>query len=130
MEDKMRFFYSQSPHHPLPNPAVGQLVAVRGEDGEELARAQVVEVTAPNKIKVSLWAVTYYEEYGGAMPSWTYYSKKLRMFFVEGYETRNYGLYQNDWLITTEQVQTQKLCFVVVLLLNLRNKSIWPWQHC
>ncbi|XP_026214692.1 tudor domain-containing protein 7A isoform X2 [Anabas testudineus] len=58
MEDKMRFFYSQSPHHPLPNPAVGQLVAVRGEDGEELARAQVAEVTAPNKIKV------YYVDYG------------------------------------------------------------------
>lgn len=49
----MRSFYSQSSTcHSLPNPVVGQLVAVRGEDGDELARAQVIEVIAPNKIKV------------------------------------------------------------------------------
>ncbi|XP_074486805.1 tudor domain-containing protein 7A [Sebastes fasciatus] len=59
MEEAMRSFYSKSSnHHPLSKPVVGQLVAVRGEDGDELARAQVIEVTAPNKVKV------YYVDYG------------------------------------------------------------------
>lgn len=54
MENAMRSFYSQtSIHHPLSNPVVGQLVAVRGEDGDELARAQVMQVMTPNKVKVS-----------------------------------------------------------------------------
>lgn len=54
MEEAMRSFYSQkSTHHPLSNPSVGQLVAVRGEDGDELARAQVMEVTATDKVKVT-----------------------------------------------------------------------------
>ncbi|XP_054460020.1 LOW QUALITY PROTEIN: tudor domain-containing protein 7A [Anoplopoma fimbria] len=59
MEEAMHSFYSQSSaHHPLSKPVVGQLVAVRGEDGEELARAQVVHVMVPNKVKV------YYVDYG------------------------------------------------------------------
>ncbi|XP_040892353.1 tudor domain-containing protein 7A [Toxotes jaculatrix] len=59
MEDAMSSFYSQgSTHNPLSNPAVGQMVAVRGEDGDELARAQVMEVTPPDKVKV------YYVDYG------------------------------------------------------------------
>lgn len=54
MEEVMHSFYSQSSaQHPLTNPTVGQLVAVRGEEGEELARAQVMEVIAPGKVKVS-----------------------------------------------------------------------------
>lgn len=53
MEDAMRSFYSQgSSHHPLSNPLVGQLVAVRGEDGDEMARAQVTEITSIN-VKVT-----------------------------------------------------------------------------
>ncbi|XP_040000863.1 tudor domain-containing protein 7A isoform X3 [Xiphias gladius] len=57
MEDAMRSFYSPCySHRLLSNPVVGQLVAVRGEDGDELARAQVMEVMAPNKVKVN---VTY-----------------------------------------------------------------------
>ncbi|XP_035856662.1 tudor domain-containing protein 7A isoform X3 [Sander lucioperca] len=59
MEEAMQSFYSQSStHHPLSKPVVGQLVAVRGEDGEELARAQVMEVTTLNRFKV------YYVDYG------------------------------------------------------------------
>nr|XP_019940044.1 PREDICTED: tudor domain-containing protein 7A-like [Paralichthys olivaceus]XP_019940045.1 PREDICTED: tudor domain-containing protein 7A-like [Paralichthys olivaceus]XP_019940046.1 PREDICTED: tudor domain-containing protein 7A-like [Paralichthys olivaceus] len=59
MEDAMFSFYSQSSTHcPLSNPLVGQLLAVRGEDGDELARAQVTEVMGPNKFKV------YYVDYG------------------------------------------------------------------
>ncbi|XP_034454399.1 tudor domain-containing protein 7A [Hippoglossus hippoglossus] len=59
MEDAMCSFYSQgSTHRPLSNPLVGQLIAVRGEGGDELARAQVTEVMAPNKVKV------YYVDYG------------------------------------------------------------------
>ncbi|XP_044202265.1 tudor domain-containing protein 7A isoform X1 [Thunnus albacares] len=58
MEDAMRSFYSQgSSHHPLSNPLVGQLVAVRGEDGDEMARAQVTEIT-PINVKV------YYVDHG------------------------------------------------------------------
>lgn len=54
MENTMQFFYSQNSNHRRPvTPAVGQLVAIRGEDGDELARAQVVEVAAPNKVKVT-----------------------------------------------------------------------------
>ncbi|GAA6232649.1 tudor domain-containing protein 7A-like [Lates japonicus] len=59
MEDAMCSFYNDSStHHPFSNPDVGQLVAVRGEDEDELARAQVMEVMAPNKVKV------YYVDYG------------------------------------------------------------------
>ncbi|KAK5866187.1 hypothetical protein PBY51_020397 [Eleginops maclovinus] len=59
MEETMRTFYCKgSTHHLLSKPVVGQLAAVRGEDGEELARAQVIEVMAPNMIKV------YYVDYG------------------------------------------------------------------
>lgn len=54
MEDAMHSFYSQrSAHPPLSDPVVGQLVAVRGEDGKEMARAQVMEVMAQNKVKVT-----------------------------------------------------------------------------
>lgn len=54
MEEAMASFYSQSStHHPLPEPVVGQLVAVRWEDGEELARAQVIGVIPPNQYKVT-----------------------------------------------------------------------------
>uniref|UniRef100_A0AAQ5Z852 Tudor domain containing 7 n=1 Tax=Amphiprion ocellaris TaxID=80972 RepID=A0AAQ5Z852_AMPOC len=59
MEDVMASFYSQSSmQHPLSNPTVGQLVAVRGEDGDDLARAQVIEIMDSNKVKV------YYMDYG------------------------------------------------------------------
>ncbi|XP_078021949.1 tudor domain-containing protein 7A [Epinephelus lanceolatus] len=59
MEQAMCSFYNHnSTHHPLSKPVVGQLVAVRGEEGDELARAQVVEVVAPDKVKV------YYVDYG------------------------------------------------------------------
>uniref|UniRef100_A0A3P8S344 Tudor domain containing 7 a n=1 Tax=Amphiprion percula TaxID=161767 RepID=A0A3P8S344_AMPPE len=59
MEDVMASFYSQSSmQHPLSNPTVGQLVAVRGEDGDDLARAQVMEIMDSNKVKV------YYMDYG------------------------------------------------------------------
>lgn len=54
MEDVMQTFYSQSSkQQTITNPAIGQLVAVRGEDGEEMARAQVKDVSNPNKIKVT-----------------------------------------------------------------------------
>ncbi|XP_041641263.1 tudor domain-containing protein 7B-like [Cheilinus undulatus] len=59
MEESMQSFYSQcSNQQPLSDPVAGQLVAVRGEDGEELARAQVMEVKAKEKVKV------YYVDYG------------------------------------------------------------------
>ncbi|XP_070841564.1 tudor domain-containing protein 7A [Chaetodon trifascialis] len=59
MEDAMHCFYSQSSTHcPLSDPVVGQLVVVRGEDGEEMTRAQFIEVTSPSKVKV------YYVDYG------------------------------------------------------------------
>ncbi|XP_070684167.1 tudor domain-containing protein 7A [Pempheris klunzingeri] len=58
MEAAMHSFYSHSSVHHLSDPVVGQLVAVRGEDGDELARAQVVEVMTPNKVKV------YYVDHG------------------------------------------------------------------
>ncbi|XP_029020138.1 tudor domain-containing protein 7A isoform X2 [Betta splendens] len=59
MEDAMRAFYSQSVScRPLPNPVVGQLVAVREEDGNELARGQVMEIMSPKRVKV------YYVDHG------------------------------------------------------------------
>lgn len=54
MEDIMQIFYSRnSTKRPVSNPAVGQLVAVRGEDGDEVARAQVTEILDSNKVKVT-----------------------------------------------------------------------------
>uniref|UniRef100_A0A673AML3 Tudor domain containing 7 a n=1 Tax=Sphaeramia orbicularis TaxID=375764 RepID=A0A673AML3_9TELE len=59
MEDAMGTFYSQSSTHlPLSDPVVGRLVAVRGEDEEEVARGQVMEFMTPSKVKV------YYVDYG------------------------------------------------------------------
>ncbi|XP_041789848.1 tudor domain-containing protein 7A [Chelmon rostratus] len=59
MEETMHYFYDQSStHRPLLDPLLGQLVAVRGEDGEEWTRAQVMKVVDPNKVKV------YYVDYG------------------------------------------------------------------
>uniref|UniRef100_A0A671UWF5 Tudor domain containing 7 a n=1 Tax=Sparus aurata TaxID=8175 RepID=A0A671UWF5_SPAAU len=59
MEEAMHSFYNQSSsHHTRSNPVVGQLVAVRGEDGDELARAQVMEVMGRDKVKV------YYLDHG------------------------------------------------------------------
>ncbi|XP_076023389.1 tudor domain-containing protein 7A isoform X2 [Genypterus blacodes] len=63
MEDAMQAFYSQSSAQHLSKPAIGQLVAVRGEEGEELARAQVMEVVASNNSK----AKVYYVDYGFSM---------------------------------------------------------------
>ncbi len=49
----LSFYSHKSNQRPLSNPAVGQLAAVRGDDGDELARAQVIEVMAPDKVKVT-----------------------------------------------------------------------------
>lgn len=55
MEDSMLSFYTQSSApRPLSKPVVGQLVAVLGEDRDELARAQLSEVLGPDKVKVRL----------------------------------------------------------------------------
>lgn len=49
----MRSFYNEGPpQQHLSKPVVGQMVAVRGEDEDELARAQVMEVMEPDKVKV------------------------------------------------------------------------------
>uniref|UniRef100_A0A8C6LET7 Tropomodulin 1 n=1 Tax=Nothobranchius furzeri TaxID=105023 RepID=A0A8C6LET7_NOTFU len=51
MEDAMQTFYSQNfTQHHVSNPIAGQLVAVRGEDGEEVTRGQVMDVTDPDRI--------------------------------------------------------------------------------
>lgn len=53
----MRCFYSQGPAHRLPSsPVIGQLVAIRAEQGGELARAQVVELLSPDSVKVLMKA--------------------------------------------------------------------------
>ncbi|KAK0139558.1 Tudor domain-containing protein 7B [Merluccius polli] len=62
MENAMVAFYAQSPApKTLPSPAIGQLAAVTGEDGDELARVQVVGFTTSDKVKV------YYVDYGFSM---------------------------------------------------------------
>ena len=49
----MLTFYTKSPAHDvLPSPAIGQLAAVTGDAGDELARVQVVEVMTSEKVKV------------------------------------------------------------------------------
>ncbi|XP_054897717.1 tudor domain-containing protein 7A isoform X3 [Poeciliopsis prolifica] len=59
MEDIMQTFYSRNPtKRRVSNPAVGQLVAISGEDGDEVARAQVTEILDSNKVKV------FYMDYG------------------------------------------------------------------
>lgn len=56
MEETMCSFYNQSSvQSPLSKPVVGQLVAVKGEDGEEVTRAQVIELISPDKVKVKLF---------------------------------------------------------------------------
>uniref|UniRef100_A0A1A7Z067 Tudor domain-containing protein 7 n=1 Tax=Iconisemion striatum TaxID=60296 RepID=A0A1A7Z067_9TELE len=59
MEDEMREFYGSNQNHPTPltSPSLGQLVAVRAEEEEEILRGQVCEVT-PDKVKV------YYVDHG------------------------------------------------------------------
>uniref|UniRef100_A0A3Q2PHT1 Tudor domain containing 7 a n=1 Tax=Fundulus heteroclitus TaxID=8078 RepID=A0A3Q2PHT1_FUNHE len=59
MEDVMQTFYTKnSTSIPVCEPVVGQLVAVLGEDGDEVGRAQVMEVVNGNKVKV------FYMDYG------------------------------------------------------------------
>ncbi|XP_061534830.1 tudor domain-containing protein 7A [Phycodurus eques] len=58
MEDAMLSFYKQNPTlQPLSKLAVGQVVAVKGENGNELTRAQVTEVTKNN-------ITVYYVDHG------------------------------------------------------------------
>uniref|UniRef100_A0A8C4ZVW4 Uncharacterized protein n=1 Tax=Gadus morhua TaxID=8049 RepID=A0A8C4ZVW4_GADMO len=62
MENAMLAFYTQSPTpDTLPSPAIGQLAAVTGEAGDELARVQVIEDMTSEKVKV------YYVDYGFSM---------------------------------------------------------------
>ncbi|KAM9856959.1 tudor domain-containing protein 7A [Aulostomus maculatus] len=62
MEDAMRSFYIlNSTHHHLSKPVIGQLVAARGEEENDLARAQITEVTTPDMVKI------YYVDYGLAV---------------------------------------------------------------
>uniref|UniRef100_A0A7N8XR69 Tudor domain containing 7 a n=1 Tax=Mastacembelus armatus TaxID=205130 RepID=A0A7N8XR69_9TELE len=71
MEDMMRSFYSQrSTQDHLSSPTVGQLVAVRGEDGDELARAQVLEVTV------------YFVDYGFSVETSETHLLKLHQEFL------------------------------------------------
>lgn len=49
----MSAFYNHSPgRSPLSQALVGQLVAVRDEDGDAVTRAQVIELVSPDKVKV------------------------------------------------------------------------------
>ncbi|KAM6971812.1 tudor domain-containing protein 7A [Aplochiton taeniatus] len=60
MEDAMKDFYRlpPTPLDPLDVASVGQLVASSVEGGDEVVRAQVQQVTTPDKVKV------YYVDYG------------------------------------------------------------------
>lgn len=73
MEETMASFYGRSsPTNTLSNLSVGQLVAVRGgEEGEELARAQIMEIISSSKVKV------YYMDYGFSLETST--SNLLRL---------------------------------------------------
>lgn len=58
MEETMHYIYSQRyAHHRPSSPVVGQLVVIRAEEGDELARAQVVELMTPNTVKVMVLLV-------------------------------------------------------------------------
>lgn len=58
MEQAMSAFYNHSPgRSPLSQALVGQLVAVRDEDGDAVTRAQVIELVSPDKVKVRSLAV-------------------------------------------------------------------------
>lgn len=60
MEETMCSFYNQSSvQNPLSKLVVGQLVAVRGEDGEEVTRAQVIELISPDKVKVMFICLSF-----------------------------------------------------------------------
>lgn len=60
MEETMSSFYKHpSVRFPLSKAVVGQLVAVREEDGDEVTRAQVIEVISPDKVKVRLFRGLY-----------------------------------------------------------------------
>ncbi|XP_061571997.1 tudor domain-containing protein 7A [Cololabis saira] len=58
MERAMLSYSQRSRQFPLSHPVVGQLVAVRGEEGDDVARGQVMEVMNPSKVKV------YYVDHG------------------------------------------------------------------
>lgn len=61
MEEAMQSFYRQSSKQRLlSNPTVGQLTAVRGDDGDELTRGQVLEVIDSNKVKVTCFLFLLY----------------------------------------------------------------------
>lgn len=60
MEETMSSFYNHSSvRFPPCKAVVGQLVAVREEDGDEITRAQVVELISPDKVKVRMFRCLY-----------------------------------------------------------------------
>lgn len=60
MEEAMLSFYNHSSVcFPLSKTVVGQLVAVREEDRDEVTRAQVIELISPDKAKVKLFRCLY-----------------------------------------------------------------------
>lgn len=60
MEESMSSFYNHSSvRFPLSKAVVGQLVAVREENGNEVTRAQVIELISPDKVKVRLFRCLY-----------------------------------------------------------------------
>ncbi|KAK7929331.1 hypothetical protein WMY93_005726 [Mugilogobius chulae] len=77
MEEAMRSFYGKSStSFCLSKVIIGQLVAVKGEDEDEVARAQVMEVINPQKVKV------YYLDYGCALETSTHHLRELHQDFL------------------------------------------------
>ncbi|XP_028306396.1 LOW QUALITY PROTEIN: tudor domain-containing protein 7A [Gouania willdenowi] len=76
MEDMMHSLYSQNRQNTVSNPTLGQLVAVIGEDEEELARGQVIEVGEADKVKI------YYLDYGFSVETSTAHLFHLHQDFA------------------------------------------------
>ncbi|KAM9314809.1 tudor domain-containing protein 7A-like [Pholidichthys leucotaenia] len=88
MEEWMHSYYTQnSMQHCVTDPIVGQLVAVRSDDLDELARGQVMEVISPNKVKV------YYMDYGFSVEtSMTNLFELQKDFLSLPFQATNVGL--------------------------------------
>lgn len=84
MEETMCSFYNQSSvQKPLSKPVVGQLVAVREEDGEEVTRAQVIELISPDKVKVMfIWGVVCLKQMSYSCRMFKPSSRKLSFYFI------------------------------------------------
>ncbi|XP_072319544.1 tudor domain-containing protein 7A [Eucyclogobius newberryi] len=123
MEEEMHSFYGERlTGYSVSKVRIGQLVAVIGEDEEEVARAQVIEVINPQKVKV------YYLDHGCSLETSTHNLRELHQDFLSlPFQAINVKLAGLEHFSTHPSVLSslEKLAVGKILLME----TLEPCQH-